>query len=131
MTRLRLLGEYTYMKINKTIKSAVTSSLLVTIAAWPGLVGAATLSLSNPLNTSDPNVLIAQVIKVFLGIVGAIALVFVIYGGFELLTSSGNQEKVKKGRETLMWATIGLVVVFGSYGIVRALFQAILGESIL
>ncbi|KKS39932.1 MAG: hypothetical protein UV02_C0051G0006, partial [Candidatus Kuenenbacteria bacterium GW2011_GWA2_42_15] len=29
------------------------------------------------------------------------------------------------------WAALGLVVIFASYGITRALFQAILGESIV
>lgn len=117
------------MNMKLSLKTLAVSSAVLLLIASPAL--AETLSLSNPLNTSDPNVLVAQVIKVFLGVVGAIALIFVIYGGFEMLTSSGNQEKVKKGRETLMWAALGLIVVFGSYGITRALFQAILGESIL
>ncbi len=113
----------------RIISVAVLSGAALLLAASPTL--AATLSLSNPLNTSDPNQLIAQVVKVFLGIVGAIALLFFVYGGFLLLTSGGASEKVTKGRDTLMWATFGLIIVFGSYGITRAIFQAIFGESII
>ncbi len=112
----------------KSLKPIYFTSALFLLLASPAL---AQLTLSNPLNTSDPTKLIANVIKVFLGVVGAIALIFFIWGGFQMLTSGGNSERVSKGRDTLMWAALGLIIVFGSYGITRAIFQAIFGESII
>lgn len=88
-------------------------------------------SLRNPLGTSDPNELIANVIRTFLGVIGGIALIFFIYGGFMMLISAGSSDRIQKGRDTLMWATIGLIFIFGSYGIVEAVFQALAGESIV
>lgn len=87
-------------------------------------------ALTNPLGTTDPNTIVATVIKVFLGVVGAIALIVIIYGGFMMMISAGNQERVDKGRKALMWAVIGLVVVFGSYGITTAIFTALSGGAI-
>ncbi|MFC1598259.1 Mbov_0395 family pilin-like conjugal transfer protein [Patescibacteria group bacterium] len=111
----------------KKIYLSVVASILACLAAAPAYA----YELTNPLgDVTNVNQLIANIISVFLGIVGAIALIMIIYGGFMLLTSSGNQERVKKGRETLFWAILGLVLVFGSYGIVYAVFSAIGGTAV-
>lgn len=86
--------------------------------------------LENPLGNADtPNEVVANVIKSVLGIVGGITLLIFIYGGFLLLTSAGNETRVKTAKETLMWATLGLIVIFGSYGFAEAIFNALAGSS--
>ncbi len=92
-----------------------------------------TVSLTNPLgkDQTDIPVLIGKVIKAVLGIVGSLALVMFIYGGITWMTSAGNAEKVQKGKDTLVWAAIGLVIIFASYALVRFVIQdAILGTAI-
>lgn len=42
----------------------------------------------------------------------AIAALFVVIGAVTLLTSAGDLEKTKKGRDYIMWAAIGLAVGF-------------------
>jgi hypothetical protein len=37
------------------------------------------------------------------------------------MTSGGSAEKIKKGRDIIIWSAIGLVVIFASYGLVRFL----------
>jgi hypothetical protein len=54
-----------------------------------------------------------------LGCVGAVALLFFIYGGFVFILSGGSEEKVKEGKQILLNAIIGLAVVFASYLIIR------------
>ena len=49
------------------------------------------------------------------GIVGALVLLFFFYGGFMMLISGGASEKVKKGKDILVNATIGLFIVFAAY----------------
>jgi uncharacterized membrane protein YjfL (UPF0719 family) len=53
-----------------------------------------------------------------MGIVGSIALLMFIFGGLTWMLSGGSAEKVKKGRDILIWSAIGLVVIFSSYAIV-------------
>ena len=90
-----------------------------------------TVSLTNPIGETDISVLIGRVIKAILGIVGSLALVMFIYGGVTWMTSAGNAEKVQKGKDTLVWAAIGLVIIFASYALVRFVIQdAILGTAI-
>ena len=80
--------------------------------------------LGNKVNdptTGEPsfNVLIGQIINAVLGIVGSLALVMFIYGGLTWMLAAGNSEKVTKGKNILVWAAVGLIVIFSSYAIVK------------
>ncbi len=81
--------------------------------------------LCNPLKTSSPQVLIGDAINAVLGVVGSLALAMFVYGGLIWMTSSGSAEKVKKGRDVLLWAAIGLVIIFSAYGLVRFVIQGV------
>ncbi|MBI5794431.1 hypothetical protein HZA87_05145 [Candidatus Uhrbacteria bacterium] len=81
--------------------------------------------LTNPLGTTDITVIIARLIQAILGITGAVALLMFIWGGFQWLISGGSPEKVKKGKETLIWAVIGLAVIVGAYMLVSAVVSAL------
>lgn len=62
---------------------------------------------------------VGNIIKVVLGLVGVLALIFFIYGGIMWMTSAGNMEKVKKGKSAMVWASLGLVVCFLAYALVN------------
>lgn len=66
-------------------------------------------------------ILLFNVVNYLFGIVGALALLFFIYGGFTMILSRGNSEQTKKGIEIISAAIIGLIVVFGAYMLVRFL----------
>lgn len=69
------------------------------------------------LNKEDPRVIIAGVIRIFLGFLGVIALLLIMYGGFLIMMSDGDEEKVRKGRDTLTRAVIGLIIILMSFAI--------------
>lgn len=82
--------------------------------------------LPNPLGSvGTPQVFIGKIIKAALGVVGSLALVMFIYGGFTWMLSGGSPEKVKKGKDILIWATFGLVVIFMSYALVQFVIEGI------
>lgn len=83
------------------------------------------INLTNPLSVNTPQALIGKVINSALGLVGSLALLMFIYGGLTWMTSSGNQEKVKKGRDIIVWSAIGLVIIFSSYAIIRFVLSTI------
>ena len=62
------------------------------------------IHLDNPLGPQDPdvNIIIGNIIKAVLGIVGSISLAIFTYGGFIWLTSAGNMEKVQKAKLFLL-----------------------------
>ncbi len=122
------------MLLNKKILLLIvvlTILFIPTIILADGGGGTASVNLTNPLGTgTTPQALIGRIINAVLGIVGSIALAMFIYGGFTWMTSSGNSEKVQKGKDILIWAALGLVVIFASYALVKfVIFTAIKGEG--
>lgn len=65
------------------------------------------------------NSIIKLVINLFSIVVGFIAIVMMIYGGFKYITSSGDSGNVTAAKNTIMYALIGLVVVALAQLIVR------------
>ena len=84
-------------------------------------------SLPNPLGNDNPSIqiLIGKIINAVLGIVGSLALIMFIYGGFTWMLAAGNQQAVQKGKDILTWATVGLIVIFASYALVNFVLTAV------
>lgn len=88
--------------------------------------------LSNPLGTTTNarNIpyLIGNILKGLFGIIGTITLCIFIFGGFLWMTAFGEESKIKKGTDTMIWAGLGIAVIFGSYVAVDFILKAILGS---
>lgn len=85
--------------------------------------------LTDPLGDRQLPEIIGDAIRVGLGVVGAVALALFVYGGFVWMTAAGNAQRVSKGREILIWATIGLVVIFTSYALLNFVLLAVTGRG--
>lgn len=83
-----------------------------------------TIKLEAPITETSAPKIIGNIIKTILTIVGALALGMFVYGGFTWLTSGGSPDRIKKGRDILVWAVIGLVIIFASYTLVDFLLRA-------
>lgn len=84
--------------------------------------------LPNPLGINTVPELSSRVINGILGSVGAIALLYLVWGGITWMTSQGNSERVKKGKDTIVWAILGLALIFSSYVIVEFVLE-VLGDA--
>jgi hypothetical protein len=65
-------------------------------------------------------------IKYLLGVMGAVALLYFVIGGFHWVTSQGNQEKVRKGKDIMKNTIIALVIAFTSYLVLNFFVNTIL-----
>ncbi len=83
-----------------------------------------TYNIKSPIGPVTGPELIGRIIKTVLGVVGALALAMFVFGGFTWLTSAGSADKIKKGKDILIWATIGLIVIFTSYTLVDFILTA-------
>lgn len=81
--------------------------------------------LINPIRCPDVLCLLTQIIRIFLGGVAVISTFMFIFGGYAFLTSAGNAEAVKKGKDTLLWASIGIVTVLGSWIVIQFILRGI------
>jgi hypothetical protein len=61
-------------------------------------------------STSITN-LARQIVNIFSIIVGAVAVIMIIYGGFRYITSGGDSNRVGGAKNTLIYAIIGLIIV--------------------
>jgi len=75
-------------------------------------------------NTPLP-VIIGRLINVALSFVGIIFLVLMIVAGFRWMTAGGDAEKVEKAKKTLINATIGMVLILGSFAITNFVLSSI------
>ena len=67
----------------------------------------------------DANTAIKNVINTLLFVVGAGAVIVIIVAGIYYVISAGNADTVKKAKNALMYAVVGLVVSLLSYTIVN------------
>jgi len=89
-----------------------------------------------PACTDSGNCGITDILGVFinlaeflLGIVGAVALGYFVYGGFVFILSRGNKGEVDRAFGILRSATIGIAIIFLSGVFVRFTTQALTGGS--
>lgn len=73
--------------------------------------------------------IIGRVIAIVLTVLGVIFLLLVIVSGFLWMTAGGNEDKVKRAKQILINATIGLVIVLGSYAIASYIFNSLLNAT--
>lgn len=108
----------------KTLFSLISLLLI----SHPNILRAA--ELYNPLDPTSTgtvtiDTIIGRLITSLLGVTGSIALLMFVYGGFLWLISAGEPDKVKKGKEVMKWAILGLVVIVGAYVIVSTIVTAL------
>lgn len=66
-----------------------------------------------------------QITNTIVMVVGAIAVIMLIIGGVKYLLSGGDSKKVTDAKNTVLYAIIGLVIVFFSYAIVNFVISAL------
>lgn len=71
--------------------------------------------------------LVKKIIDWLTGIAFLLATVFIIFGGFVIMTAGGSPEKVKKGREIITAAVIGILLTLAAWLIVGTVLQIITG----
>jgi len=76
--------------------------------------------IENPLQSPDIFSLIQTVLTSFLGVVGLLAILFIIINGFRYITSRGNEEQSGQAKQGLTWSVLGLIVSLLAYVIVAA-----------
>jgi hypothetical protein len=122
-------------KIKKTILITVASLMMTAPGLVPALAGTAsadnniqnnlcngTNAAANGTDTGNCNEggdsgrstitnIASKVVNIFSLIVGAVAVIMIIYGGFRYITSGGDSNSVGSAKNTLIYAIVGLILV--------------------
>ncbi len=60
---------------------------------------------------NELNTLIENIVNIFSVIVGIVAVIMIIIGGFRYITSGGDSGNVTGAKNTILYAIVGLVIV--------------------
>jgi len=126
------------MKRIKEIIAALSVSLMLALPVFAvsGVVSAQSPNIEDGLrkgtclNTQstdcgvgDPedrvDTIITTVINIFSLVVGVVAVIMIIVGGFKYITSGGDSGNVSGAKNTILFAIVGLVIVALAQVIVR------------
>lgn len=112
--------------MNNFVEKAKTYALAATVVAsvvMPAAVGAASIDFginyaaNIGLGTRDVRDTVASLIKTLMGLLGIVATVLVLYGGFQWMISGGEEKKVEAAKKTIYMGIIGLLIILSAYGI--------------
>ena len=67
---------------------------------------------------SDIYVLLGNLIEIVIWLAGSLSVVFIVVGGIMYVVSAGDPAKVKRAKDTIFNAVMGLIIVLISYSVV-------------
>ena len=74
--------------------------------------------------------LIVAIVRFAIFVGGAIAVAFIVLGGYNMMTSNGDSEKYKKGVNTAVYAVLGLALAIVAVTIVSLIGSLLTGLSL-
>lgn len=60
-----------------------------------------------------------KVVNIMLFVIGAVAVIMLIYGGVKYVISGGAQDKVAEAKNTILYAIVGIVVAILAFAVVN------------
>jgi hypothetical protein len=97
------------------------------LAVTPSCPGGSTLC--DPFGGKTIFTIIQNIIGYLIKIGAPILAVMVIYGGFLILTAGDSPEKVKSGKDVILWAVVGYTIVLCSWGVIYIMGEIITGKQ--
>ena len=62
---------------------------------------------------------VVQIVNPIILLLAAAAFVLFVWGVFEFIRGAADETKRQEGRRAILWGLIGLVIIFGAYGIIN------------
>jgi len=78
------------------------------------------------LGTKDIRTTIASIINVAMGLLGIVAVVLILYGGFTWMLAGGTPDKVEKAKKIIGYGVIGLVIILCAYAIATFVINSLM-----
>ncbi len=82
------------------------------------------------LGSQDIRIIIGKIVRAVLGLLGIIVTVIILYAGFLIMTSGGEEEKITKGKRTMINAVIGLAIILSALAIVQFVLNSLTGTGL-
>ena len=134
------------LKIALVIYAALAAIALLIFSAAPVYAAADCGTLQKQINNLGGNAnnfadnlphfctfsqLAQRVMNIAFSLIAGVTVVFIIFGGYQYMTSRGNTEQATKGRQTVLWAVIGLAAVVGAATIVNIVLNLVVNNKVI
>ncbi len=96
-----------------------------------GVLGATSCRVNEKLTDfgcipNDPVAFVAKFYGIGLGLIGGVAILFIIYGGYIILASQGDPVKLNTGKSYIYYAIAGLLLAIFGFVFVQVIVVDIL-----
>lgn len=81
------------------------------------------------LGTQDIRQTIANIIRVAMGLLGIVAVVIILVGGFKWMTAGGNEEQVGEAKKWIFSGVIGLAIILSAYALATFVIQSLVSAT--
>lgn len=79
--------------------------------------------------SQSPGQVIGTIIKALLSFLGVIFLLLMIYSGYTWMMSRGNEGDIEKAKNTIINASIGLIIVLAAYALTAFIGGQLIGSA--
>lgn len=124
--------------LSKRMVSWAVVAMFAVMALAPGMSHATTSTLdlwggqktvianNLGLGTRDIRATISSIINVALGLLGIVAVVIVLMGGFKWMTAGGEEGKVDEAKKLITSGIIGLAIIVTAYAIAQFVIDSLM-----
>lgn len=71
-----------------------------------------------------------RIVNYFLGFLGIVAVMMVIFGGITYVMAGGKQESIESGKKIIMYALVGIIIILLAFAIVNTVLGAAAGGGV-
>lgn len=87
------------------------------------------ISTNSGLGSGDIRLTVARIIRTAMSLLGIVAVVIVLIGGFTWMTAGGSDEKVGEAKKWIYSGVIGLVIILSAYAIASFVIQNLVNAT--
>lgn len=82
------------------------------------------------LGTKDVRTTISSIIRVAMGMLGIVAVVIILIGGFTWMTAGGNDDKVGEAKKWIFSGVIGLAIILSAYALASFVINQLVSATV-
>ena len=84
---------------------------------------------STGLSTRDVRDVVGRIINVAMGLLGIVAVVIILAGGFIWMTAGGAEDKIEKAKGLIFSGVIGLAIILTSYALAQFVIRSLVSAT--
>ena len=77
------------------------------------------------LGNKDIRVTVASIIRTAMGLLGIVAVVIILIGGFKWMTAGGNEEQTGEAKSWIFSGVIGLAIILSAYALATFIINSL------